>query len=155
MIRLLDLPLVPEIENRVTLHEMVPARETDHHLEQMIDTLIRETLGVPYPSYMYTDIIYGSPDDDDVEDDSDDDDITSWRKDGFDVRGEDGKELRCLTRIDWALEVVIAGRADRSRLDIEASIWKRSKALDDAVNQNHKAKDQAFLQLGARRRRGT
>lgn len=150
MIRLLDLPLVPEIENRIRLNAMVPSRETDHDLERMIETLLRETLGVRLPSYMYSEALYadGDPDIDD-----DDDDITSWRKDGFDIRGEDGAELKCMDRIDWALEVVVAGLGERTRIEIEADLWKRSKALDDAVNQNQRAKDRQFLQLGGPRRR--
>lgn len=59
-----------------------------------------------------------------------------------------------MKRIDWALEVVVAGLGERTRIEIEADIWKRSKALDDAVNQNHRAKDRQFLQLGGRRKRG-
>jgi hypothetical protein len=151
MIRLLDLPLVPEIENRIRLNAMVPSRETDHDLERMIETLVRETLGCRLPSYMYSDALYG--DGDYVDDDDDDDDITSWRKDGFDIRGEDGAELKCMKRIDWALEVVVAGLGERTRIEIEADLWKRSKLLDEAVNQNHKAKDRQFLALGGRGRR--
>lgn len=149
MIRLLDLPLVPEIENRIRLNAMVPTRETDHDLERMIERLVRETLGIPFPKYTYSDVLF--PDGDYVEDE--DDDITSWRKDGFDIRGEDGAKLRCMEHLDWALEVVVAGRGERTRIEIEAEIWKRSKALDEAVNQNHRTKDRQFLDLGDRRRR--
>lgn len=150
MIRVLDLPLVPEIENRMKLDALVPSRETDHDLERMIERLVKETLGVPCPSYMYFDDLYS---DDCVDTDDDEDDIASWRKDGFDIRDEDGAVLKCLGRIDWALEVVVSGFGERTRIEIEADLWKRSKALDEAANQNHRAKDASFLKLGGRRTR--
>lgn len=157
MIRLLDLPGLPAIEARVRLNALTATRQ-DWDLVRMVEAFTSDVLGIQgNPGVILWDAL-AAEDEDEIEDDADNDDevpdVELWRQDGWDVRGEDGKELVCLTLIEDALEVVEAGLAPRSKVELEAMIWTARKEAETKPPARERARNQDFLQLGQRRRRG-
>lgn len=126
----------------------------------MVEAFIGDVLGVHgRPASILWDHGYRSAIfiDDDDEADNDDEDITdieSWRADGWDIVGEDGKELVCFPMISDAVECVQGGLSTRSKIDLEAQIWAARKEGEAQIAPRDKARNQSFLQLGQRRRRG-
>lgn len=156
MIRLLDL--IPDIENRVSLNELTGERRTDHDLDRMVETFVRETLGVSGSRWAY----HFDLDDEglDFEDTitvrikHDPDDMGSWRRLGWDVAGTDGQAMRALPLVAWAILVVVGGKADTTTMEIEAQVWAKSRPeANSNASPERKRQNAAFLNLGGARRR--
>lgn len=156
MIRLLDL--LPEIENRLVLNELTGVKK-DHSLESMIESFIRDQLGVEGRSWEYYLHLEGG-DFYDFEDSVtvsvplNPRDPASWRSIGWDVTSTDGKFLRVLQHVGWAIIVCAGGKATRSQVEIEAEAW--AKARPSAANRvapERKRQNDAFLNLGQNNRR--
>lgn len=157
MIRLLDLPGVQAIESRARLNALTATRN-DHDLDRMVEKLQIEVLGVSSRPGAYLqawdDDLWDNGLEKDDEDDEAGTDIEIWRKDGWDITGDDGKELICFNLLQEALECIDLGLTGFPKIEIEASIWKARKANDTAVDPKVARHNQAFLQLGGRRRKG-
>lgn len=159
MIRVLDLPGVRAIEARARLNALTATR-VDHDLGHMVDHLLTEVLGLRgSPSSLlqaWDDYLWDNGLQDTGEDDEDDglSDIEIWRKDGWDITGEDGKELVCFNLLAEALECIDLNLGGFPKIEIEATMWKERKANDAAPDPRAAKHNQAFLQLGGRRRRG-
>lgn len=159
MIRLLDLPGVRVIESRARLNALTASRN-DHDLDRMVETFQVEVLGIPGRpgSYLqaWDDYLWdnGLQEVDEAEDEAALSDIEIWRKDGWDIAGDDGKELICFNLIQEALECIDLGLTGFPKIEIEAAIWKAMKANDTSVDPKVAKHNQAFLQLGGRRPKG-
>lgn len=146
MVRLFDIPGIPAIENRTRLNALTGVRE-DHDLDRMILELIAEVFALkpdcdPYDVGFYIE-----------DDDSDEDAITAWRQDGWDVTGPDGNILECLDRFAWNLAAAGEGLTQRSMIELEALAWGERAAVKPKTDPRERARNQQFLNLGARRRR--
>lgn len=157
MIRLLDL--LPEIENRIKLNDLTGVK-LDHDLNRMVEAFIRDKLGVSGASWSYgfdfdqegwefEDCIV-------VSIKLDPTDPASWRRIGWDVTDADGKMLRSLPVVSWALAVVAGGKAERSQMELEAELWATQRsAANTNVSPERKRQNANFLSLGGPRRRRT
>ena len=148
MIRLLDLPGVEAIENRLTLNQLTGVRE-DHELDRMVGRVIGEVFNVG----CRWDWEWTPDNDNDLDSDEDIDDVTAWRRDGWDVTARDGSEARCLELLEWAMEVVQAGVGGRPKLEIERDMWARTKEAETRADPRRAAQNAQFVQLGGRGRR--
>lgn len=136
MIRLVDMPGVPEVETRLELNDLVGVKATDHELNAMISEVLRTGFGLAgYSEWDW---------DWDFEID-DEDDVSFWKRAGWDVTDRNGLELRCTRVFDWAMALVASGEAGRPMLEIEADIWAKQQAARPP--QKSPANDR-YLQFG-------
>lgn len=145
MIRLFDIPGIPEIENRMRLNALTGVRE-DHDLDRMILKVIAEVFALksecdPYDVSFYIE-----------DDDSDQEAVAAWRQDGWDVTRPDGQVLECLSRFAWNLAAASEGITKRSMVELEALVWGARNAASPNRDPREKARNHQFLSLGPRRR---
>lgn len=170
MIRLLDLPGLAAIESRSQLNA-VTAQRDDPELDRMVEAFIRDVLQVSgntsemlWEHDYHSSLAAGLSDADALAfasgilsgNDDDDDGLTeiqSWQEDGWDIRRHDGTELICLPMIEDALQCINEGISGRSKVELEAMIWKNRKAEEAKVSPKERSRNQQFLSLGTSPRR--
>ncbi len=166
MIRLLDIPGIREIENRVRLNAKTIGKATDWDLERMVDAVVYNTLKIESrPSSLIWDAIersgqdievvepeYGSMDEDDEIAASR---VQAWRKIGWDLTGDDGRELQCFSCFEDALVCIEARLSGLAKIEIEQIIWTTKKAAEVRATPKERARNQSFLSLGQARRRAS
>lgn len=153
MIRLLDLPNIASIENKVTLDELTGVKD-NHDLDRLVEVTITSVFGVePWSEYDFGVEYYEAKDDDDgvrltMSDEA-------WAKAGWDVRDAAGKTLRCLPRFAESLAAVTLGVASKTVLEIEREAWQRARQArpGDAQQRKRAEMDRSFASLGGRGRR--
>ena len=144
MIRLFELPGIPEIETRLLLNALTGVKK-DHDLDRMIEVVMRETFDLD-PLYDLCGMIF------EWGDGSDQEIIAGWREAGWDVTGPEGKVLEALDTFAEAMAATAEGLGRKPMMELEAATWAAKKASKAVVDPKTKARDQQFLNLGPRRR---
>ncbi len=167
MIRLIDLPGVAEIEARVRLNATARIKGDDWDLARKVSALTEGVFGIKGdPAYVRLDYFseeyfrigaeaynakYFAADDEETYDLSD---VESWLADGWDIRDANGQELLCFELFEDAVQCIEDGIAGRTKTELEAMIWSARKApAPKKPSPGDKRRNQAFLDLGQRRRR--
>lgn len=167
MIRLIDLPGVAEIEARVRLNATARIKGDDWDLARKVSALTEDVFGIKgspasvrmaYFTDEYFrlgaeayDAKYFAPTDEESDDLSD---IEAYLAEGWDIRDANGQELLCFELIEDAVQCVEDGIAGRTKTELEAMIWSARKApTPKKPSQEDQRRNQAFLDLGQRRRR--
>ena len=164
MIRLLDLPSVPQIEARVRLNATARVKAEDWDLTQKIAAFIEGVLGIDgSPSsllleHYYAELLrlgdeayfakYCADDEEDLSD------VDAWLAEGWDIRGENGKKLLCFELIEDAIQCLEIGVAGRPKTELEAMIWAARHRAEARPSLRERTQSQDFLKFGQRRRRG-
>lgn len=165
MIQVIDLPGVRAIEARINLNALTATRQ-DHELDQMVERIVTETLGVHgdtremiWEAIYYAVLEKGGTQDlaQHLANNRKPRSVQEWRDDGWDVTGDDGQPLLSLGLLEGALLCISAGLTGRMRIEIEKEIWgakKEAEANTRPARPTDKTLDATFLGLGASRRRG-
>ena len=165
MIRLLDLPGVPQLEARVRLNATARVKAEDWDLTQKIAAFIEGVLGIEGApdslllEHYYAELLRLGEEAYFAEycaDDGDEDlsDVDAWLAEGWDIRGENGKKLLCFELIEDAIQCLESGVAGRSKTELEAMIWAARHRAEARPSLRERTQSQGFLKFGQRRRRG-
>lgn len=157
MIRVLDIPGVPAIENRARLNSLAGVRQ-DFELERMVDLLIFKTLGFETrPEWLILDRDRDESTDDWVErmsaNDDEVDDVEWWAERGWDIRGDEREILACFDLLEDSLICLEDGLGGVGKMQLEAKIWADRKAEETSRSSRSRSQDRAFLNLAQNRRR--
>ncbi|MGX8273232.1 hypothetical protein ACWQV9_11160 [Brevundimonas diminuta] len=144
MVRLFDIPGIPEIENRLVLNALTGVKK-DHELDRMIEAVMRDTFELD-PIYELSGMIF------EWGDGSDAAIISGWRQAQWDVTGPDGKVLEAVNIFGEAMAAMVEGLGQRSMVELEATTWANKNAPKARIDPKTKARNQQFLNLGPRRR---
>lgn len=162
MIRLLDLPGADAIERRLKLNLLTGMRGADHELNEMVDAFKRDVLGIwsqPFGVYglddpedptSYYDVFYVCPE-------HVAEMIDIWSKAGWDITAEPGTIALSYEPLATCL-VRLVNRTDldegegKTLMELGALAWaSRAAPLPKGPTERERARNQAFLTLGAKR----
>jgi len=151
MIRLLDIPGVPELDARLELVPEATATSdpvTRQRLEQIVGFLgLRLGFwgGIDAPDVANDDWLIDCHSEARL--------VVWWRKRGWDVTRDDGSVCRCYNALRPALAYIEQGCGGSSKVQVEAAIWKVQRAAQQGPDPKQRRQDEAFLALGGRGRR--
>lgn len=149
MLRLLDIPGVPQVEARL---ELLPSASPTS------DPVTRDRISGIISFLGLKENWWGDVDVEAANDDRYIDDIPEvglaewWRKRGWDITRDDGSVCRCYSFLETALMYVERGVGGSSKMRAEAAIWREKRRSQQGPDPRQRRQDQAFLALGTQRR---
>lgn len=158
MIRLLDLPGAQQLEARLELCPGLSASSCPRTRELLAGLV--DALGFDLDFTGWIVIPDAAEDEAPIDYDAYEEAVWSgdlvdfWRHKGWDIAGATGKPVRFFDMVSRALIVIAEGSAGCSMMKLEASLWKRERNDNAPIDPRAKKRDEAFLNLGGRPRRG-
>lgn len=163
MIRIFDLPGIPQIEARIHLNANSRFKGPDNELFDRVCEFLDKVLGFGIDTPDLRDLYF-------VELDRVGDDafcarylqsvcmegcpVAWWRERGWDIADNTNRPLLCFDRISKYIECIQDGLGPKSKTEIEAIAWAaRQSPSPRGISDQDRRRNEAFLSLGTRRQR--
>jgi hypothetical protein len=157
LIRLLDLPGAQQLQARLELCPDLSA-SSDERVRQLIAGILG-VLGFGLDHWCQAELPELKPGEEPIDlepyldAELDGTLIAFWRAKGWDIAAPDGSIVRFFPAIGKAMIVVQEGRGSRSKMAVEAEMWRQDRSRRGETDPRQRRQDQGFLALGQRRRR--